>query len=94
MLVPCGAAPSEDVASAPDLRAELEAGEAGLLGDLARGAQPNVLAVLETAAGRDPERPAGLGHVHAKQQQAILVVEEEDPHCVSDAETGRHAPGR
>jgi hypothetical protein len=71
-----------------------EGGEAGLLGYFARGGRARVLALLEPAAGRDPERSAAHRRAHAKQQHAVLLVDEEDAHCVSEAGTIAHADGR
>ncbi len=76
------------MASQPDLGAELELLQACLLGDLAQRRRARVLVLLDAAAGRLPPRPA----LAAKQQHAVLLVEQQDAHGFADAGLAGHAP--
>ena len=84
-LIPLDPSPGEDVAPAPDLRPEWDVHQTGLLGELARGGGEHVLAVLQAAAGREPERGAGVRVVTSEQQQPIVVVEQQHANGMAHA---------
>src|SRR5262245_12925656 len=80
LTLPIDAAlPAEDVFARPDLRPELEAREADLLGELAPDRVLGPLAFVRTAARRGPPLLSGaVAEEH--EQHAVAAVEDERAH--------------